>query len=36
MNLFRRDRLHAEADEELGFHLEARIRENLAPDEAAC
>jgi putative ABC transport system permease protein len=30
MNLFRRDRLHDEVDEELEFHLEARIRENLA------
>ena len=38
MNLFRRDRVRDETDEELGFHLEARVRENLAkgltPEEA--
>src|SRR5438093_479658 len=29
-NLFRDGRLHRELDEELQFHLEARIRDNLA------
>jgi hypothetical protein len=29
-NLFRRHRLEDEVDEELRFHLEARVRDNLA------
>jgi hypothetical protein len=29
-NLFRTEKLHAEIDEELRFHLEARVRDNLA------
>jgi predicted permease len=38
MNLFRREKLNAEINEELRFHVEARIRDNLAgamlPSEA--